>query len=80
MFMLAASENWQTPFSYAVAIPLGNEGMFYQCVFELRVPLDKVKHNAKMHSGHVLGSTSTRIVALGVFVTEFNEWRAGDGF
>ena len=69
-----------TPLSYAVAVPLGNEGLFYQFVLELRVPLDKVKHNAAMYSDHVLESKSTRIVALRVFVTEFNEWRAGDGF
>ena len=75
-----ASDNWMTPLSYAVAIPLGNEGLFYQFIFELRVPLDKVKHNAAIHSDHVLESTSIRIVALRVSVTEFNEWRAGDGF
>jgi hypothetical protein len=75
-----ASENWQTPLTYAIAIPLGNEGLFYQFVLELRAPLDKVKHNSKMYSDHVLDSTATRLVALRVFVTEFTEWRAGDGF
>ena len=59
-----ASENWMTPLSYAVAIPLGTEGLFYQLVVELRIPVDKVKHNAAMHSDHVLESKSTRIVAL----------------
>ena len=75
-----ASENWMTPLSYTVAIPLGNDGLFYQFVFELRIPLDKVTHNSAMYTDHVLESKSTRIVALRVFVTEFNEWRAGDGF
>ena len=32
-----------------------------------------------MYTDHVLESKATRIVALRVFVTELNDWRAGDG-
>ena len=32
-----------------------------------------------MYTDYVLESKATRIVALRVFVTELNDWRAGDG-
>ena len=51
-----ASDNWITPLSYAVAAPLGNDGLFYQFVFELRTHLDNVTHNHAMHTDHVLES------------------------
>ena len=80
VYAVEAKKNWTTPLNYAIAVPLLNNGLFYQFVAELRSPTETVKHNKSMHDDHVLDSTQTRIVAFRVYVSDFRDWRAGDGF
>ena len=47
-------ENWKTALSYAIAVPLDSNGIFYQFVLELVAPVETAVHNRHMGSDHVL--------------------------
>ena len=61
-------EAWQIPLSYAYAVPLGNNGVYYQFVLELRTITSTVIHNKYMKTDYVLDSAQTRVNAVRVYV------------
>ena len=73
-----ATTNWITPLNYAIAVPLLNNGVFYQFVAELRSPKDTVKHNKAMGEDHVLDSTQmnrgAQSLCLGLQRLESRRW------
>jgi hypothetical protein len=70
-------ENWKTPLSYSIAVPLNNDGIYYQFVLELVAPLDTVSHNKALGTDHVLSEQSTRINGVRIYVKHPRAWIAG---
>ena len=70
-------ENWKTALSYAIAVPLDNNGIFYQFVLELVAPVETVVHNRHMGSDHVLMEQSLRINGVRIYVKHSRTWIAG---
>ena len=66
--------DWNMPLGYSVAVPLWNNGIFYQFVVELKAPKVFVKHNRKLGTDHVLDARHTRIAAL----SHSRDWKAGE--
>ncbi len=49
--------------SYSIAVPLNNDGIYYQFVSELIAPVDTVSHNKALGTDHVLSDRSTESMA-----------------
>ena len=71
--------HWKTAVNYCTAVPLTNNGIYYQFVAELRAPSENVKHNRAMGSDYVLEPSRTRVIAFRFYAIHCREWRAGDG-
>ena len=69
--------NWKIPLSYPIAVPLNNDGIYYQFVLELVAPVDTVSHNKALGTDHVLSDRSTRINGVRIYVKHPRAWIAG---
>ncbi len=69
-------EHWKTALSYAIAVQLANNGIFYQFVLELIAPVETVLHSRHMGSDHVLSEQSLRINGVRIYVKHPRAWIA----
>ena len=73
-------DEWETPLSYAIATPFGNDGIYYQPVLELRTRIEDVQSSkTKLGKEHVLNPTRTIIMGIRVYVKKARHWIVGDG-
>ena len=73
-------DDWLTPLSYAIGTPLGNDGIYYSFMLELRAHTDHVKQcGAKLGKDKVLNPKKTRVMALRVYVKKARYLAVGDG-
>ncbi len=66
-----------TPPFYAIAVPLNNDGVFYQFVLELRAPVETVVHNRALGKDHILKASTTRGNDIRIYVKHSRDWVAG---
>ena len=53
VYAVNPAEQWCTAVGYNIAVPLANNGIYYQLVAELRAPKENVRHNVQLGSDHV---------------------------